>query len=143
MVRERWALLSRRVGLGAAGRGWMMRSGLVGQSSIVAVLLFASGCATPAGTGIQLVDGAEGITVVECRVQANGRLDQCLVVSETPAGEGWGEEALEAAERFRMNTVDRHGQSTVGSRVRISMTWRQDDDAPVAAEDLDLPPPEA
>lgn len=93
---------------------------------------------------MELVDGAEGVTVIECRVQENGRLDQCVVVSETPADQGWGEAALETAQRFRMDTVDRRGQSTVGSRVRLTKQWRsEDDDTPASADSLDLPPPEA
>lgn len=46
--------------------------------------------------------GLSGEVRVRCRVAADGGLVGCVVLSETPAGEGFGEAALKLAPDFRM-----------------------------------------
>ena len=53
--------------------------------------------------------GVSGTAVVSCRIREDTMLDQCRVLSETPAGQGFGQAGLEAAVaeyRFRPAMVD-------------------------------------
>lgn len=102
------------------------------------------------GAGLSLMgacavtEPVRGWTTMECTVVQDGRLDQCQIVSERPQGHGFGESALERAGQFQMRTTTQSGESTAGSRVRLSMQWRlADDGSRVPDGDLDPPPPEA
>lgn len=53
--------------------------------------------------------GVSGTAVVSCRIREDTMLDQCRVVSETPAGQGFGAAGVTAAVaeyRFRPATID-------------------------------------
>lgn len=120
MVRERWALLSRRVGLGAA-------------------LVSMAACATSQTEGWvsrptsdhlarhyppqAAQNRTEGFARIRCDVQADGRLTACEVLEESPAGAGFGEATLRIAPYFRMSR-EIGGQSVEGSSIEIPMTWR-------------------
>lgn len=65
--------------------------------------------------------GAE--VVMSCTVGANGRLASCQVVSETPAGWGFGEAALRTKDAFQMTATTTDGQSTEGALVRIPLRF--------------------
>ncbi len=122
----------------------MRGSRLVAKSCIVVVLLFAAGCATPSPDRPRLVPGANGVAVMECMVGRDGRLNDCRILSETPEGRGLGEATLALAARFNMRETTRNGLPTVGSRVRIPIQWRLDEDGALSStSELDLPPPEA
>ena len=62
-------------------------------------------------------DDQAGQVVMICKVVARGKLDECLIQSESPAGAGFGEMALRASKEMSVR-----GQ--VGARVRIPMTFR-------------------
>lgn len=68
----------------------------------------------------------EGMATLECRVHHDGRLSDCVILSETPAGEGFGQAALEATRRARLDrrTVD---QAASGAKVRFTTRFRLDD----------------
>lgn len=56
-----------------------------------------------------LRQGVSGTAVVSCRIRVDTMLDQCRVLSETPAGQGFGEAGLAAAVaeyRFRPAMID-------------------------------------
>ena len=44
----------------------------------------------------------DGRATIECTVTANGSLTSCSVVSESPAGAGFGEATVRAASKFKM-----------------------------------------
>lgn len=69
-------------------------------------------------------DGTEGSSTIECTVQANGRLTDCSVVSESPAGAGFGRAHVQLASRFQMRPQTRDGAPVGGARVRIPIAWR-------------------
>ena len=71
----------------------------------------------------------EGAATLECRVNRDGRLRDCIVISETPAGQGFGQAALEAASRARVSreTLDRAARD---AKVRFTTRFRLGDSAP-------------
>ena len=54
---------------------------------------------------------------VQCRLANDGVLNDCVVLSETPAGYGFGEAALNVASRFQMRPGTRDGQPIAGQIV--------------------------
>ncbi|MBA4807025.1 energy transducer TonB [Brevundimonas sp.] len=64
-----------------------------------------------------------GRTVLECQVETNGSLTNCSVVSESPAGAGFGQAALRAVRTMRIEPAMRDGQPVVG-RATIPINWR-------------------
>ena len=45
----------------------------------------------------------EGRAVIECSVAVDGALSRCVVISETPAGEGFGEATVQAMREFEVD----------------------------------------
>lgn len=64
----------------------------------------------------------EGTVEMECRVAASGRLTDCIVLSESPRGKGFGQAALEAASRARLRA-----RSGSDAKVRFTTRFRLDD----------------
>lgn len=64
--------------------------------------------------------GVSGSSAIDCAIGASGEMNDCRVVSESPAGEGFGAAGLQLAESF---TADTGPQSPSGSRVRIPVRW--------------------
>ncbi|MBX9617060.1 MAG: M56 family metallopeptidase [Caulobacteraceae bacterium] len=76
---------------------------------------------TPSWPAEALEAGATGGTVaLSCRAETDGKLADCQIVSETPAGAGFGAEALRAATRARLSPRTVEGASTDG-RVRFNV----------------------
>lgn len=67
--------------------------------------------------------GTSGRVVLDCIVQADGRIN-CTVSSEDPPGWGFGEASLRAAREFRVAPATQDGRPTSGGRIRVPMTWR-------------------
>ena len=58
-------------------------------------------------------DGQPGRALVRCTVEADGELDGCRVLKETPEGRGFGAAAVELVEAlYRAPTTDRTGATT-------------------------------
>lgn len=67
-------------------------------------------------------EGQSGQAVLDCIVDAQGQL-ACAVLSEEPAGLGFGEAAIRASRLFRMAPETRDGHRTAGGRVRIPIRF--------------------
>lgn len=61
----------------------------------------------------------EGRATLGCDVAADGALAGCKVLSEAPAGAGFGEAAMKMSARFRMKPMSRDGHPVAGGVVRI------------------------
>lgn len=65
-----------------------------------------------------------GSGVIECVVDTGGEMKDCVVVSETPPGQGFGPAALSIAGKFTLPTKAPSGATTVGRTVRVPIRWR-------------------
>jgi protein TonB len=70
-----------------------------------------------------LRNNIEGRAILDCLVGADGRLS-CIVLSEEPVGQGFGEASLRVARSFRAALQTRDGRTTAGGRARVPITWR-------------------
>jgi TonB family protein len=77
----------------------------------------------PSGAQRELV---AGVAMVECIVEQGGELEQCIVLSEDPVGYGFAAAAAKLAKLWRVEVKDETGQSTIGGRVKIPVTFRSD-----------------
>lgn len=103
----------------------------VGRFAITLVFALSAvpGCATT--TTAVLPDGLPvvgrkplvaqaGVVVLECRVTTGRRLSACVVVSEEPSGQGFGQAAIEIAQ----NGNAPRGSSKPGDKVRLRIPFR-------------------
>ena len=65
-----------------------------------------------------------GRATIECTVGADGRVSACSVVSESPAGYGFGEATVRAAPTFRMKPRTVDGKPVGDGVVQISVVWQ-------------------
>lgn len=68
--------------------------------------------------------GLDGEAVIHCAITVEGKLTGCRVLSETPAGKGFGGAALSLAPQFAMRPPLRDGRPMPGGEVRIPMSWQ-------------------
>jgi TonB family protein len=71
-------------------------------------------------------DGTDVGTVrvmLKCRVEQAGKVGECKVVSETPAGKGHGDKVLPLAQHFRLATWSNEGLPIVGGFVQIPIRF--------------------
>lgn len=67
----------------------------------------------------------KGRAVVSCVVAAEGRLSECSVASEEPAGLGFGAAASAMAPGFRMGIWTPDGLPTVGARIKAPIRYER------------------
>jgi protein TonB len=65
----------------------------------------------------------EGSVTSDCIVDAAGHIS-CTVVSEDPAGWGFGDATLRIAREFRAAPQTSDGRPTTGGRFRKTIRWR-------------------
>lgn len=68
--------------------------------------------------------GVSGRSSMRCVVTARGTLTSCRVISETPAGAGFGPAALRVASRYQMSPRQENGQSVDGGEVTVPIVWQ-------------------
>jgi periplasmic protein TonB len=68
--------------------------------------------------------GTEGHSSMECTVKADGTLMDCHVVSESPAGKGFGSAEVRLASRFKMRPQTVDGAPVAGAKVVIPISWK-------------------
>lgn len=68
--------------------------------------------------------GASGEALIECRVQAQGALGNCFVLTERGGDYGFGAATVQLAEHFRMAPASLSGQPVEGATVRLPMVWK-------------------
>ena len=68
-----------------------------------------------------------GVARVDCQVGEDGALNACKLVSEEPAGMGFGEAALAAAPAMHANLWSRDGLRTPGAHVVAPLRFNADD----------------
>jgi TonB family protein len=78
---------------------------------------------TPVPSGYAGPTKPKGHVVMRCTVTAEGQLSDCSIVSETPAGLGYGAAALKLSDQFKMRPYTRDGQSVGGATVTIPMNF--------------------
>lgn len=67
--------------------------------------------------------GLVGNAVVQCRMATSGPLTDCAVLSESPAGEGFGAAALALTPLFRADELDGFGLKVEGRGIRIPIRF--------------------
>ncbi len=67
--------------------------------------------------------GIEGRATLRCTVQTSGRVDNCTVLSETPANEGFGRAATRLSRYFRISPRTVDGQAVSGALVDINLRF--------------------
>lgn len=84
-----------------------------------------------------------GFAKIQCDVTAAGALDACVILEETPAGIGFGEATLAAAQYFRMKPMTVDGAPVAGGKVIIPLNWKTPSSGLPPDPNADGPPPSA
>jgi TonB family protein len=71
-----------------------------------------------------LKQGVDGRVFMACDVTVKGRVTDCKVTSETPAGMGFGAAALKLASKYRLKPTVRAGKP-VPSTINIPLSWSE------------------
>jgi TonB family protein len=66
--------------------------------------------------------GIAGRVVLECLIRAEGDL-LCVVFSEDPPEQGFGEAALQIAQEYRASSLLQDGTPAQGARIRLPITF--------------------
>jgi TonB family protein len=64
-----------------------------------------------------------GRALIDCRVSEQGALTHCAILSEGPAGAGFGQAALAMTQAFQMSPAAENGRPVAGGRVRIPIRF--------------------
>ena len=64
-----------------------------------------------------------GQATLNCKIRIDQRLEDCVVVEESPSGLGFGRAALAASTYFRFEPPVRAGSPVSGASVRVGVQW--------------------
>ncbi len=70
-----------------------------------------------------------GMVNLGCDVGVSGHLERCVVISESPAGYGFGAAALTLSGKFVMEPKMQQGRAVPGGRVRLPIVFSLPDQA--------------
>jgi len=71
-------------------------------------------------------NGVRGVTAdvrADCTIDEGGRFTTCAIVSENPAGLGFGESTIKLSKLFRMKAVDGDGAPVAGRKLQLPVRW--------------------
>ena len=63
---------------------------------------------------------------MQCDVRADGKVENCIIVEESPAGLGFGEAALKLTDKFEMRPESIDGKAVGGAKVNIPIRFAMD-----------------
>ena len=69
-------------------------------------------------------DLISGEVTMQCIAQASGFLTDCMVISEDPAGVGFGEATLALSSEFRLEAAGQDGRAVEEALITIPVSWR-------------------
>jgi len=73
----------------------------------------------------QAARGRSGTVQIKCQLNAEGRLVDCAVATESPTGAGFGEAALKLADQFRAWPQLLDGQPIGGATIQIPLIFKR------------------
>jgi len=74
---------------------------------------------------IDVIVVRDALVTLECNVERRGTVRDCVIISEDPPGQGFGEAALNAALRARLSPRSIEGRN-IGGKVRFTTRFRLD-----------------
>jgi len=78
----------------------------------------------------------EGVATISCNVNEAGSLVDCIAISESPGGMGFGEAAVNMSSIFKMRPATRDGKPVAGGVVRIPIRFSLPKGPPIAVPTL-------
>jgi protein TonB len=72
------------------------------------------------------VTGVRGQVRARCLIDANGKFMSCDIISEEPAGKGFGEATIRLSKLFQMKLLDADGLPVAGRKLTLPVLWRDE-----------------